>query len=545
MRKFFMVGFLLALVFLPQAQAQVPTAANGMEGDWVGGTDAPGQWMSLQVSFTKSPAGYEGILDGFSEVTLGFDSLAIQKLKLRSISVSGEDVRFEIPIQGAAFLFKGTFNGRRLSGTVENGNRKATLHLMRVANLNPQLHGAYVGSYSSTNKRMGVTWREFGGLRLIDLKLGTAETLIPLSEDVFCLQKSILKSSQNPQTIKFIRDKHGKVTGYEMSATKTLATRTDSFRQEQVSFKNGATSLSGTLILPSGSGPHPAVVLVHGYGPIYRTALFERAATFTRMGVAALIYDKRGVGQSTGDWRMSAFDELSDDALAGVQLLRARKDITRNQIGLQGHSQAGDIIPIAASKSNSIAFMIIASGGGVKYEESVRYEKKNDLISAGRFSPQQIEDAVSLLQRVHDYVIRGIGDRNQLEADYLKAQTQPWFGVTDLPRFRTLPAPESRQLVFARKEIGFDPAPYVEKLKIPVLVLLGEQDRVVPTEHAAQRWRESLSSAGNVNFKIEIIPGADHGLGIKQQNGKRTIAPDYWGVMSTWLFIQLDGVRRA
>jgi dienelactone hydrolase len=98
-------------------------------------------------------------------------------------------------------------------------------------------------------------------------------------------------------------------------------------------------------------------------------------------------------------------------------------------------------------------------------------------------------------------------------------------------------------MAFARKEIGFDPAPYAERLKIPVLILLGELDRTVPAQRAASEWRNSLLKAGNRDFKIEIIPGADHGLRVTGADGRRTIVPDYWGLMSTWLFVQLDGVR--
>lgn len=541
------IVLLLILVFPCQTKGN-HVFDETLEGDWVGGTNAPGQWMSVQVRFTRKDTTFEGVLDGFFEAQLGFDYLAIRNLPLRNIKAERQVIQFEIPSPQGIFTFTGALKDGVITASSNGG--KALLHLVRSAPLSPQQLSQYVGSYKNETKKFGITWREFGGLRLIELRSGFSQSLIPISADTFCTQKSILTGPTTAELITFVKDKEGNVIAFEQrmaGAPKVVALKTATFRQEQVSFKNGETSFFGTLLLPSGRGPHPAVVLVHGYGPIYRTALFERAATFTRMGVAALIYDKRGTGLSSGKWQMSAtsFDDLADDALAAIQILKARKDIIHHQIGLQGHSQAGNIIPIAAAKSEDVAFAIVASGGGVKMEEGIIYEKRNDLISAGRFSEQQIDDATQLLRRVHDYVIRGIGDRSQLEADYLKAQKEPWFSTTDLPRFKSLPANDSPEMFYARKEISADSAVYIERLKIPVLVLLGEEDKVNPTQQAAQGWRASLKKAGNRKFQIEIIPGADHGLRVQDVEGKRKVSSEYWGVMSTWLFIQLDGVKQS
>src|SRR5712692_7886380 len=87
------------------------------------------------------------------------------------------------------------------------------------------------------------------------------------------------------------------------------------FKQEEVSFRNGDVTLSGTLLLPSTEAPHPAVVFLHGSGSEGRYAARFLAEYFTRHGIAALIYDKRGVGKSTGDWKRSDFNDLAGDAI--------------------------------------------------------------------------------------------------------------------------------------------------------------------------------------------------------------------------------------
>ncbi len=127
--------------------------------------------------------------------------------------------------------------------------------------------------------------------------------------------------------------------------------------------------LSGTLYLPTSPGPHPALVFVHGSGPQTRLDNWSMADRFARAGIACLSFDKRGTGKSTGDWEQADFDVLADDVLAAVERLRARPEIQADQIGLWGVSQAGWVIPLAANKSDHVAFCIPVSGGAVSPAE--------------------------------------------------------------------------------------------------------------------------------------------------------------------------------
>src|SRR5436190_17322401 len=129
------------------------------------------------------------------------------------------------------------------------------------------------------------------------------------------------------------------------------------FKQEEVSFRNGDVTLSGTLLLPLTKGPHPAVVFLHGAGGEGRYGGRFLAEYFTRYGIAALIYDKRGVGKSTGDWKRSDFNDLAGDAIAGIHLLQQRNEINPRKIGIYVHSHGGSIAPLVASGSRYVAFV--------------------------------------------------------------------------------------------------------------------------------------------------------------------------------------------
>ncbi len=130
--------------------------------------------------------------------------------------------------------------------------------------------------------------------------------------------------------------------------------------------------LAGTLTLPSGKAPFPAVILLTGSGAQDRdeTLLGHKpflvlADYLTRRGVAVLRVDDRGVGGSTGSITSSTTEDFAGDALAGVAFLKHRTEIDPAKIGLIGHSEGGLIAPIAAARSKDVAFIVMMAGTGL------------------------------------------------------------------------------------------------------------------------------------------------------------------------------------
>ena len=155
---------------------------------------------------------------------------------------------------------------------------------------------------------------------------------------------------------------------------------------EQVRFQNGDVSLAGTLVLPRSRGPHPAVVFVHGSGRQTRDYYRTFADHFAKRGIAGLAYDKRGVGESTGEFphdTVSSFSDLADDALEGLAFLQSRQDIDPGRVGLWGASQGGWLGPLAASRSDKVAFVICVSGAGVDADTQMNFAIPNLLRAEG------------------------------------------------------------------------------------------------------------------------------------------------------------------
>lgn len=138
------------------------------------------------------------------------------------------------------------------------------------------------------------------------------------------------------------------------------------YNREEVTFRNGEVTLAGTLYLPKDSGRHPALLFSHGSGETTRDTNAYEADQLARAGIAALIYDKRGEGSSTGaNWKVATFDELAGDLEAGLHFLRGRADIDPLRIGLFGLSQGTWLIGMVAARSADVGFLVFVSGSGI------------------------------------------------------------------------------------------------------------------------------------------------------------------------------------
>jgi len=289
------------------------------------------------------------------------------------------------------------------------------------------------------------------------------------------------------------------------------------YQQEQVSFHNGEVKLAGTLFVPLGKGPHPAVVFFHGSGPQTRESYLRFFADlFARRGIATLIFDKRGTGASTGEvWYRTGdrFDNLVADTLSGVRFLLSRPDMAPKKIGLWGLSQGGWLAPLAASRSKEIAFLIVVAGGGVTPAEQEVYDDEVKLRDKG-YPPEEVAEAVALLRQA-DNVIRGGESWEKFAAARALAQKKAWFALLDRYPVKLPKGDDTWRSGSA--EMDFDPHPLWENTTIPVLAIYGETDKSTPARESARRVELALRKGGNKDFTIKIFPQADHGLWVSPQ----------------------------
>jgi uncharacterized protein len=153
----------------------------------------------------------------------------------------------------------------------------------------------------------------------------------------------------------------------------------EEFKTEDVWFVSNKVQLSGSIVFPKDKEIRAAVVFVHGSGRQERNLVW--AEKFAEQGIAALVYDKRGVGKSEGKYEseQSVSEKnillLADDAVAALEVLSKHPQLKNIPLGLTGISQAGWIVPIAAQKSSAARFMVLWSGPVCKVSEEDIFSK--------------------------------------------------------------------------------------------------------------------------------------------------------------------------
>jgi uncharacterized protein len=236
--------------------------------------------------------------------------------------------------------------------------------------------------------------------------------------------------------------------------------------------------LPGTLTIPNGKGPFPAVELVHGSGPNDRdeTAGANRpfkdiAEGLSSRGIIVLRYDKRTLLHSLGS--VTVDDEVIVDAVAAVAQLRRRSDVDRNRIFVLGHSLGAVLAPEIASKARPVAGMIMLAPSGRKIEQvvvqQVRYLHET--------SPEQLVQI-------------------ERQANEISKHTMP-------PSETWLGAPASYYYDLDNR----DEVAIARSLGIPILILHGTRDYQV-IDQDIDVWQKGLKGVARVKF--EELPKLNH-----------------------------------
>ena len=284
-----------------------------------------------------------------------------------------------------------------------------------------------------------------------------------------------------------------------------------------VSFHNGPVTLAGTLCIPRSPGLHAAVVLLQGSGGETRWGTNRFIADrFARSGIAALVYDKRGSGASTGDWKMASYDDLANDAIAGIDFLASRSDIDAKRIGLHGHSEGGIIAPIASVRAPSKVAFIVAEDtvAGFVRDQDV-YRVSHQIRQAG-FTDAQVERALDLYKLMIE-VLRGAKPDHELETASRSVRNEDWYQWLGIP-------PENSYLWTWYPKVGnLDTLVFWKQVHAPVLLIYGEHDQLEPVDESLAKIEASLDGV-KTPYAAVIVPNAQHNLTVQPEPG----APFFW-----------------
>lgn len=334
------------------------------------------------------------------------------------------------------------------------------------------------------------------------------------------------------------------------------------YRSEEVSFRNEKEdfSLAGTLTLPKGDGPFPAVVMVTGSGTqdrdetIFGHKPFLVIADYlTRRGIAVLRYDDRGAGGSQLDMKKllaSTSENMANDARAAVKYLRGRKDIDPKRVGLIGHSEGGMIVAMIAADDKDIACIVMLAGSALPGREILPKQLERIDEAAG-VSRELIDRQLKAQKKWMDLLVKGAPEDElrgavrelvaaQLEADGQTPSKEQLDKIVD-------EAVKTQSGPWMKFFLSFDPRTALRRVKCPVLALNGSLDMQVVADDNLPAIRAALKEAGNKEVSVRKLLGLNHlfqhaktGLPAEYAQIEETISPQVLVTISDWLRQQLD-----
>jgi uncharacterized protein len=268
----------------------------------------------------------------------------------------------------------------------------------------------------------------------------------------------------------------------------------------------------------SPAGP-TALVALHGAGEGTRESplLGHLHEVLPPHGIGVVTFDRRGEGESTGDATRGRFDLQADDALAVLRAIGAERG------GLFGYSQGGWIAPLAAARSDDVAFLVLVASIGVTPSEQMMVAVERQLRLAG-YRDDVVDRALDLRRRFEHWIHAVAPEPDeQLAGDLLAAVDEPWAGQLWLPP--SLLDQEGVRLWI--EEMDYDPRPTFEQVRVPTLSFYGELDSWAPVEASVEAWREARGDG----VELVVIPGAEHDLTLPDG----TFAPEYDRRLVEWL----------
>ena len=303
------------------------------------------------------------------------------------------------------------------------------------------------------------------------------------------------------------------------------------YAMEEVSFTNGNAVLKGTLVLPEGcSRKTPVLIMVTGSGLQNRDEeIFEHkpfaviADALARAGIATLRYDDRGFGESSGDIISCTTEDLKNDALAGINLLRERFD----KVGVIGHSEGGTIALMLAAEKKA-DFIVSLAGMVISGKETLLWQNRVTLAAAG-IPEKTVDTYCKALEEAYDAIIGGKPIPSASKFDLPAALAQNYSAAL-----------MQLQTPYMKYFLALDARPLLGGISCPVLALNGTKDTQVEYERNLGALRSGLPA--NPKNSMEAVDGVNHlfqhcatGAFTEYRDIEETFAPEALEKMVQWL----------
>ena len=531
---------------------------TGLEGEWQGSISILGQVLEIRMVFENEAA---------ASGTIWVISQSNTAVELHDISFTDGQVHFEMLSGSRLGVFEGTFTAEdQLEGIFTQAGQEGSFALQRssssaeaaVSTETPEsespaqvfvpeqdLTGEWKGNISilgqvleikmlfeNENSYSGTIWvisQSNTPIELHDISFSEEEVHFEMLADarLGVFEGIFLSEDQMEGTFTQV----GQEGSFELqrysSEAEDAAAAELPYLAEEVSFVSGDLTLAGTLTLPKGEGPFPALVLVSGSGPQDRNEEiagvpgyrpFEVIADeLSRQGVAVLRYDDRGVGQSEGNNATANTEDLSTDAQAAFDYLLTREEINTEQVGILGHSEGAMIAAMLAAENPQISFIVSLAGIAADSYEALMLQNELLVGSAG-FSEEEVEAKIAEARQMLDWTLAEDWESMQTfleetltsQIGQLSDEQKTTLGDEETYIQMTVEAYLTEYQVWISYYLKHDWQADWEKVQQPALAVFGGLDKQVEAELNRSALEETLLVSGNQNVEIVTFPKANH-----------------------------------
>ncbi len=284
------------------------------------------------------------------------------------------------------------------------------------------------------------------------------------------------------------------------------------YQIEEVTFvnKKEGNTLVGTLTIPEGDGPFPAMVLVSGSGQQNRDEELMNHRPFWVIadycalhGIAVLRYDDRGVGGSDGEVKNATSMDFSYDAEAAFDYLRNRKEINATKVGILGHSEGGIINFMVSARRPEVAFLVSLAGPSVNGIEVLK-EQQAAILRASGMPEEMVQFSGNANAQMFD-IIETSNDRE--EADSLLRQLLKGWGYNEELTEQTVGQMASPWMYYF---LRYDPTDAIVKTNCPALLLNGTKDLQVIASQNLPGYEKIIAEHGKTNLTLRELPDLNH-----------------------------------
>ncbi len=527
--------------FGAQTHPATPAPVTPLSGSYAGMLQAGEAQLHLLLHLSRSG-------NGSLHATLDSLDQAVYAIEATSVSQSGSILKLDVISVGAHFEGKISADHATIDGTWRQGNAELPLVFHR--------HAANAAAYKAKDAVFPVEgmWQsalETHGMRLrlqLHISHDTERQLIAaldsLDQGVSGLPTNHVTFKENvlhfevPAVAGVFEGKFDAAkntltgnwsqTGAEQvlefkHAEEPLALRRPQnpvepypYQVENVSFSNisAHVELAGTLTLPKGFGPFPAVILIAGSGPHDRDEELASHRPFliiadalTRKGYAVLRYDKRGIGGSTGSADNSTTLDFAADTLAAINYLKSRKEIDVKKIGLLGHSEGAMIAPYVANRSHDVVWLVLLAPPATGGEETL-INQSSLIGEVGGLTRPQLLASLTFDREAYALV------RTEKDPEAIATKLKALLKESGLDAAMPPAALETQIRMLSSPWFGFfldyDPMPVLKELKTPTLALYGQKDLQVPPKFNMAPFKKALEDAGNKDFDVKELPELNH-----------------------------------